>query len=257
MNVRNILLFSILIVVTGTVWFLVQKKSCPIAPANTLIVGTNAEFPPFSFMENNTIVGFDIDIAHEVAKRLNKTIELKNMSFDALLPSLQLGSIHIIAAGMTPTPERAKRILFTKPHMTGDTLVIVSLKDNPFASIEALKDKTVVVNQGYTADTFMSDKPDINVVRLSSALISDGLLALQSKRADAFVAAYSSVKPFFEKHGINKFVWTPIPNTQESDALAISPQYPQLAQEVQEVLNTMETDGTLKQLKNKWGITHD
>lgn len=257
MNSRNIILLGILLLTSGIVWYaILQKKSCSPMTTNTLIVGTNAEFPPFSFMEHNEIVGFDIDIAREVAQRLNKTIELKNMSFDALIPSLQLGSIHMIAAGMTPTPERARRVLFTKPHMMGDSLVIVSLKDKPFNSLDALQDKTVVVNQGYTADTFMSDKP-VHLIRLSSALISDGLLALKSKRADAFVAAYSSVKPFFERHGTNVLQWVPIPNTQETDALAISPQYPQLAQETQKVLDIMEADGTLQQLKKKWRIVHD
>jgi polar amino acid transport system substrate-binding protein len=256
MNIRNIILLSILIIVSGVVWYVMQKKPSYTIPNNVLIVGTNAEFPPFSFIEDNTIVGLDIDIAKEVAQRLHKTIELKNMSFDALIPALQLGSIHMIAAGMTPTPERAKRVLFTKPHMTGDTLVIVSLKENPFTSLDALKDKTIVVNQGYTADSFMSDKP-VNLVRLSSALISDGLLALQSKRADAFVAAYSSVKPFFVTYGTATFMWSPIPNTQESDALAISPQYPELAQQIQHILDTMEADGALQQLKKKWKLTHD
>ena len=78
--------------------------------SNILVVGTNAEFAPFSFREGNKIVGFDIDIAREVCQRLGKEMELKDMPFDALLPELTLGSVHFVAAGMSCTEERAKRV---------------------------------------------------------------------------------------------------------------------------------------------------
>src|SRR5580704_2849514 len=90
--------------------------------SNILLVGTNAEFAPYSFIDNGQIVGFDIDVAQEVAQRLGKTITFKDMPFESLLPELQLGRIEIIAAGITPTQERAQKVLFTKPYVEGDKL---------------------------------------------------------------------------------------------------------------------------------------
>ena len=60
--------------------------------------------------------------------RLKKEIIFKDMPFDALIPEIQIGNIHVIASGMTPTEERALRTLFTRPHLTGNPLVIISSK---------------------------------------------------------------------------------------------------------------------------------
>ena len=125
--------------------------------SDILLVGTNAEFAPYSFIDNGNIVGFDIDIAHEVAKRLGKTITFKDMPFESLLPELQLGRIEIIAAGITPTQERAQKVLFTKPYVEGDKLVVLTRRNTPLiTSIDDLNGKKVVVNDGFTADLYMS-----------------------------------------------------------------------------------------------------
>ena len=100
----------------------------------------------------------------------------------------------------------------------------------------------------------MSEQPGVELLRLSSSLVSDGMLALQSGRADAFVAASYSMKPYFEKYDINDFNVTPIPNTEETSAFAISKHY-LIYQSIQAILNEMEQDGTLQLLKTKWNLS--
>jgi polar amino acid transport system substrate-binding protein len=247
------ILTTLIVLVTIIVW----RSAKTITPGNayeTVIVGTNAEFQPFSFKENDTIVGFDIDVITEIFKRLDKKLIIKDMPFDALIPEIQLGNIHVIAAGMTPTPERAQRTLFTDPHLTSDSLAIISLKNKPINSVQELKNKTVVVNEGYTADTYISEQPNINVMRISSSAVSDGILALNSNRADAFITALHPMKPYFNMFGTDEFIITPIPNTQEASAFAISKHYPELRDYIQVTLNRMQEDGTLDVLKKKWGL---
>ena len=106
--------------------------------AKVLVVGTSADFPPFSFVENDQIVGFDIDLIHEIGKRLQQQITLKNMPFGTLLPTLQLGQIQVIAAGLSATPERAQHVLFTSPYLDHNPFVIVSLATNPAKTITDL-----------------------------------------------------------------------------------------------------------------------
>ena len=163
--------------------------------ANPLIVGTNAEFPPFSFIENKTIIGFDIDVAKEVAKRLDQPIEWKDMPFDALIPDTILGRVDFVAAGMSYTEERAKRVLFTKPYLTEDPLVILSASEQPLG-LDDLNNKTVVVIEGFTADLLMSSKNGFNLIRLPAQ--ADGFMAIKSGRADAFVTAKSTVDLFLK-----------------------------------------------------------
>jgi len=248
------ILIVLIIVTTAALW----RSAKQITPGNayeTVIVGTNAEFQPFSFKEGNDIVGFDIDIITEVLKRLNRKMIIKDMPFDALIPEIQLGNIHVIAAGMTPTAERAKRTLFTAPHLTSDSLAIISLKNNPITSIHDLRGKSVVVNEGYTADTYMSAQQGINLTRLSSNSVSDGILSLQSNRADAFVTALHPVKPYFDIFGTDAFIITPLEGTQESSAFAVSKHYPELRDYIQIMLDRMQEDGTIDTLKQKWNLS--
>ena len=241
--------------VTAAVWYRVEKVTTT-PPMDTIIIGTNTEFPPFSFKsDNGDIVGFDIDIIQEVFKRIDKETIIKDMPFDALIPEIQIGNIHVIAAGMSPTDERAQRTLFTKPHLTGNPLLIISPKEKePLTTVADLAGKTVVVNEGYVADSFMSEQPAVTLVRLSSALVSDGILALQSGRADAFVAASFSMKPYFEKHDKNAFYITPIPSTEEASAIAISKHYPDLFYLIQSTIDMMIADGTIEAFKKKWNL---
>ena len=253
MSKLNWILILTLIALGLVIWY--TKQSVPkLQQENLLIVGTNAEFTPFTFKENDEIVGFDIDVIHEVANRIGKKVELRNMPFDALIPEIQLGNIHVIAAGMTPTEERAKRVLFTKPFFAGDPLIIVSMDEKPIKTKNELTGKTVVVNEGYTADYYVSGLEGVNIQRLSTSMINEGIMALTSGRADAYVAARAPLQPYFKKFGARKFELEEIPETEETDAIAVSKKHSKLLPSIQAALDAMEEDGTLKMIKEKWNL---
>lgn len=218
--------------------------------ADELLVGTNAEFPPFCYIENNTIVGFDIDVAKEVSKRLGKTIKIKDMPFDALLPSIALNNIDFVAAGMSYTEERGKRALFTKAYFE-DSLVILAAKQP--LQLEDLKGKTVVVVEGFTADSKMSSYPEIHLLRLPTQ--ADAFLALKSGRADAFVTADSTVSSFLKQQGSSKYHIASLEDSKENCALVLPLKKQKLLAEIQGALDDMEKDGTLTELRNKWKLS--
>lgn len=253
---NNRLLLSALLIALGAVSFFYMTKkntrSGNKTEDTTLVVGTNAAYAPFEFIDNNEVVGYDIDVIKEVGKRLGKTIEIKDMSFDALIPEIQLGSVHVIAAALTPTPERAQRVLFATPHIDNDPFVIISLASNPINSVDELSGKEVIVNQGFSADLYVSKLPDVAVNRLET--VGDAMLALKSGRGDAFVTSEKSSRGFFEKQGKKGFHIVGIPDTAETGALAISKQHPALLDAINGVLAQMETDGTLTTLKKKWNL---
>lgn len=255
MNARTIVILIIFILVSfGSFWFIRKPEDSRFEkPINILLVGTNAEFPPFSFIENDQIVGFDIDVVKEVARRLNKKIVLSNMSFGALIPELQLGTIHAIAAGITPTKERADRVFFTTPHLKDDPLMAVQKKDMPpITSADQLRDKTVVVNQGYTADHYVSNLGDIDAIRLSTTMINNGFMTLNSGHAQVFITSKSSLQPFVDQ--LKEYTISPIQHTAESSALAVSKKYPNLFTVIQSIISDMTRDGTIEQFIQKWNL---
>jgi polar amino acid transport system substrate-binding protein len=178
------LTLGILLIAIGLAGFLMYKRrgqprSAPLH--NTITAGTTADFPPFSFRDSsNDIVGFDIDIAREVARRLDKNIEFQDMPFDSLIPQLKNGTIHIIAAGISATPERKQSVLFTDPYLTGNPLVVLSKKDSGIDTFKDIKNKKA---RWWTSIT----KSDQKILALEetpfSAILSDRYPRVEMKCA--------------------------------------------------------------------------
>ena len=88
--------------------------------------GTAAVTEPFSFMAGSQkIVGFDIELASLVAKKLDMKLEIVNMDFGAMIPALLSGKVDMIGSCITITEERAKKVLFSEPYYTGGIAALV------------------------------------------------------------------------------------------------------------------------------------
>ena len=88
-----------------------------IANANTVKIGTEATFAPFEFTnEKSEIIGFDIDIIKSIAAEEGFDVEIVNMPFDALVPSVLTSQLEGAIAGVTITEERAQRVNFSDPY---------------------------------------------------------------------------------------------------------------------------------------------
>ena len=172
------------------------------------------------------------------------------MPFDALIPSLELKRMDFVAAGLTCTDERAERVLFTKPYLSGDDLVIVSATGNTITTLQDLQGKSIIVNEGYTADLYLSTIDGVTLVRLPAP--ADAFIALMSGRGDAFVTAQSTIQTFIKNN--NQYHIAPIGNSPDGCSIALNKSSPLLLEKIQEALNTMEADGTIAQLKKKWTL---
>lgn len=156
-------------------------------PANVLIVGTNAEFPPFEMRggaSGSEIVGFDMDIARKIAERTGKKLQIEDMKFDALIPALNSGKVDMVLAGMTVTPERARNVDFSRPYYRITQIVLLRAEDaGTVSKIDDLKGKTIAVALGTTGDTVASElTPAEKVVRFDSAF--EAVLELKNGKAD-------------------------------------------------------------------------
>ena len=91
-----------------------------------LKLGTAAVTEPFSFVDGSqNVVGFDIELARLIAQKLDKKLEVVNMDFGAMIPALLSGKVDMIAACITITDERAKKVLFSEPYYTGGIAALV------------------------------------------------------------------------------------------------------------------------------------
>ncbi|MEG2638198.1 MAG: transporter substrate-binding domain-containing protein, partial [Clostridiales bacterium] len=117
----------------------------------TLVMGLDASFPPMGYMDkDNKVVGFDVDLAKEVAKRMNVKLELKPIEWDAKEMELNGGNIDCIWNGMSITDERIAGMFIAKPYLANAQIVIVA-KDSGTTDLAGMKDKIVGLQKSSSA----------------------------------------------------------------------------------------------------------
>lgn len=160
-----------------------------IVDKGKLIVGTNADYPPFQFHAivdgKDEIVGFDIDLGKYIAEELGVEIELNDMEFNNLLGALDTGMVDIVIAAMNPSPERDAN--FTDVYYEVNLGVLVH-KDNPsgITSIEDLAGKSIGVQIGTVQEEIAkTDFEGAEVVSLG--INSDVMMNLKTKKIDCAI----------------------------------------------------------------------
>lgn len=254
---RGFIIGILLLASSALVWFsIIRRPSKPcvgVCDIEKIVVGTTAEYQPFTFIEGDDVVGFDIDLINDICSRVGIEVILKNMPFTALIPALQSGEIHAAASGLTPTPERAKTILFSQPYLDKDPLLIVTLaRSQPLKTVEGLNSKKIIVNEGYTSDTYVSNNTTATIIRVDNP--AAGFDALKEETGDAFVIAQRSAQPFFDIHGKHEFNVSVLENSADTYAIAISSRFPELHEKIKDALEKVMRDGTLERLKKKWAL---
>ncbi len=213
-----------------------------------VIVGTNAEFPPFEFLEGDKVTGFDIELLTEVSKIAGFEIEIKNQSFDGLLPALQSGKIDLIVSGMTVTDERKKAVNFTDSYYTASQVIIVANNNEAVKGFEDLKGKNVGVQLGTTGDLEVSKMVDVTNTKFNNG--SEAILALKSNKVDAVVIDNEPAKNFVKNNDGLKVVDAGA--IKEDYAMAISKDNQELLNSINAALKQLKENGKYDELMKKW-----
>lgn len=212
-------------------------------------VGTNAEFPPYEYIEDGKIKGFDADIMDEIAKRGEFKYEWVNMNFDGLISALQSKKADMVIAGMTLNEERQKYVNFSVPYIK-PAVSLIALKSNSTTSIEEFNNKKFGVELGTTeADIIKGKFPDAIIVPFSSNTAS--VLALKSQKIDAILFDSKVAESYVKNNPDIKIVGEA---AGEEKAMAFNLKDTEVHNKVNTILQEMLNDGTIDKLKEKYGI---
>jgi len=222
-------------------------------------VGTEATYPPFEFRDkDNNVVGYDIDIAELIGSKIGKKVEIVDMAFDGLIPALMTGKIDMVAAGMTNTAERKKKVDFSSVYYDIENAFVVRMDDDGIKSIDSLKGKTAAVQIGTAQDSFMTKLGTAKEVKRFQKN-DDALREVLLGRADFTVLNLTVANSFlrnsnsFEgklKVGFRNFINKP----GEGIALALPKGDTAFAEAVNGALADMKKSGELLSLKVKYQI---
>ena len=223
-----------------------------------LIVGTNAEFPPFEYMNDKKQPdGFDIAMIKEIGKRMDKKVEIQNMEFKSLIGAMESNSINTIIAGMTKTKERQKSVDFSDSYYTSNQAIILK-KDSKIKKLSQLEGKKVGVQEGTTGDIIASgekfgEKNKV-IVKTDVKRYKKGVDAVMDLKNGAIDAVVIDEKPAqeFVKNNAKKLKLVVDSAGAEYYCIAITKGNTAYKEEINKQIKAIKKDGTYDKLKAKY-----
>ncbi|RHW35007.1 cysteine ABC transporter substrate-binding protein [Lysinibacillus yapensis] len=226
-----------------------------IQEEGTMTVGIMGTYAPYNFMDKNKeYVGFDVDIAKELAERLDVEAEFVAQDFSGLIPGLQKDKFDILVSQVTITEDRQKQIDFTEPYITNEVKVIVTESNNDIQSVEDFKGRTIGAVMGTNDEAFLRNvlMPEVGKFKLNTYDdVITTLKDLDAGRIDATINNVYALKPIVEENGYKvKAVGEPVKSDQA--AVAVKKGNTELVEALNAALNEMKQDGTYEEIFVKW-----
>ena len=223
-----------------------QKKIEP-----QITVGLSADYPPFEYFSDGKIIGFDVELLDEIAKRLDMAIEFKDMNFDGIIAALQSKRIDVGVSAISATEERKKAVDFSDNYYSG-SMVMVCPKDSEIKTTSDLRDKTIGLQSGsiyesYANNDLIQQTPNMVVKTLPK--VPDLIQDMKSGRIACILMGKTEGDLLVTQQTAFKVI--PIAGSEMEIAIAF-PKGSELRNKVNDILAEMKKDGSLNQLITKW-----
>ncbi|MBJ7275047.1 amino acid ABC transporter substrate-binding protein [Marinobacter salarius] len=223
-----------------------------LAQGDPLRVGMSGQYFPFTFVEQDTLKGFEVDVMNAIGKEMGREIQYQTANFSGLFGMLESGRIDTVANQITITEERQKAYIFSEPYVYDGAQVVTKKGNTEVEGVEDLKGKTVAVNLGSNFEALLRELPyadEINIKTYESNLERDTALG----RVDAFVMDRVSASQIIKEK--------PLPLELAGPTFSqITNAYPfrdtdagrALRDEVNAALTALRDNGTLVSISEKW-----
>ena len=230
-----------------------QDSYSTLEQRGKVVVGIDDTFAPMGFRdENNNIVGFDIDVATEVANRMGVELKLQPIEWSTKEMELNTGSVDCLWNGLSIDDERKQAMDLSEPYMT-NRMVLVVLNDSEYTDQASLAGKTIGVQNGSTAEKILEES-DFSKTIGNTIGFKDNVTAfmeLETKGIDAIfmdevVANYAITSQNKDFKVLEDGL------TEEEYAVGFKKGNTALKNEVQKYIDEMKADGTMTQISEKW-----
>ena len=245
---KNKVLFAVVAIIA-----LSLLASCSQA-SDSLVVASDAAFPPFEYVDEETkeIVGFDIDLINAVADKAGLDITIKNVAWDPLLAGMADCQYDMAISAMTITAERAEQFSFSDPYINAGQIVVVQSSNDAINGPEDLVGMTVGAQIGTTGAM------EIEAIEDTTLKIYDtyelAFLDLNNGQTDAVVADYPLAMAFVANNSFDLKVVGDI-FTNENYGVAFCKGNDELIAQVNAALAELISEGYIDELIVKWYST--
>ena len=219
---------------------------------DTIVMATNAYFPPYEFYEGETITGIDAEIAAKIAEKLGKTLVIEDMEFNSITTAVQQGSVDFGMAGMTITEDRLLEVDFSVSYANGVQVVIVK-EDSAITSVDDLfadgATYKVGVQLGTTGDAYASG--DFGTDRVTQyATGNEAVLALAGGDVDCVIIDNEPAKAYVAANAGLKILDTSY--ADEDYAICVKKGNSELLAQIDAAILELTADGTIEAIVAKY-----
>ncbi|MFP2769785.1 amino acid ABC transporter substrate-binding protein [Oceanisphaera sp. KMM 10153] len=224
----------------------------PAMAADAVKVGMSGRYYPFTFVQQDKLQGFEVDVWNAIGERLDREVEFVTTNFSGLFGMLETGRIDTISNQITITPERLEKYDFADPYVYDGAQIVVRKGNDSIQGLEDLKGKKVAVNLGSNFEQLMrkhDTSNEINIITYETNLEQDVALG----RTDAFVMDRVGSAQLIKEAGLPlQLAGKPFDTMENAFPFVKTPEQQALLAEVNQALAEMRADGTLTQISEKW-----
>lgn len=221
-----------------------------------IIIGSDAAYPPLEWQDTATgeLVGYDIDVIKAVMEEAGLEYEIRNMAWDALIPSLTSNQIDVVISAMTIKPSRAESVDFTDPYYKSGLIVAVHKNNEDIHSFDDLAGKNIGVQIGTTgadkAEEIKAANPGTEVVAYDR--IPEAFMALRNGNVDAVVNDAPVAYYFIEQDTRDDFKVVGDLLSSEYYGIAMAKDNAELYDAVNGALKALKENGKLQEIHDEW-----
>ncbi|HEU5005933.1 MAG TPA: ABC transporter substrate-binding protein [Jatrophihabitantaceae bacterium] len=228
----------------------------------TLVIASDASYPPMEFFKPGTkspVIGMDADLGAALGKALGLNVEIRNVTFDAIIPGLADGKYDIGLSSFTDTKEREKTVDFVTYYNAGESFYIKSDNSKSYNGLDSLCGAKVAVENGTTEQSDAQSqskkcaaegKPKVDVLQFADQ--SGANLAVANGRADVGFADSPPVD-YIVQSSNGQFKNTGQPFGLAPYGIAL-PKGNGMAKAVQAALEQLISDGSYASMLKKWNL---
>lgn len=232
-----------------------KTPESPAEEKTTYVMGLDDTFAPMGFRdEKGNLIGFDIDLANEVAKRLGITIEFQPIDWSMKETELNAGNIDFIWNGYTITDERKEKVNFSEAYLENSQIIVV-LAESEVETKNDLVEKNVAVQAESSALDAINAEPDfVNSVNeiIEFSTNNEAFIDLEVKRSDAIVVDEVLARYYMMQKGQEKYRVLEENFGDEKYAVGLRKADTELLGKLNSAFSEMNSDGTYDEIYAKW-----
>ena len=229
--------------------FLISLFAC-FSYADVLKLATSPDYKPFEYMENNEIVGFDIDLSRMIAKELGHELNILSMTFDGIIASLVTGKADFAASSLSMTQERKNKVDFSLPVYKSQNIFIKRKSSEDIKELKDLAGKKLAYMVGSIQEKAAKGVEGAKLVGIIEG--TNVAMSVISGKNDAFVFEDIAGLEYVNKYPELE-VLSVVPYDEGEAALAF-PKGSKYVEDFNKVILKLKEDGRYQELLDKYNL---